>query len=189
MIAMSNVATNRDAAGTRRYMIRDCQSVIRRLRRQWKLSSKTDNGAPWCWERLSRLFLPLVLVTLLCGCNEDDERRRTVAADRAAEWSRITDPAHGADHLRSRILQNLKVGGPYIAIRTQGSDVQVIPASTPWTVRCDDIAGLSIAFTSNVTDASGGLVVQFSEARLNAEQCLEIALPIAKVLDAILAGR
>ena len=143
----------------------------------------------WCVETLSRLFLLLALVTLLCGCNQDDERRRTIAADRAEEWLRITDPVHGANHLRSRILQNLKVGGPYIAIRINDFDVQVIPAATPWTVRCDDIAGISIAFTSNVTDLSGGLVMQISEARPNSQQCLEIALPIAKVLDALLAGR
>src|SRR5947207_3171943 len=95
--------------------------------------SRTPIG---CWQSLSRLFLLLALVTLLCGCNQDDERRRTVVADRAAEWLRITDPAHGADHLRSRILRNLKVGGPYIAVRINDSDVQVIPAATPWTVRC-----------------------------------------------------
>ena len=141
-----------------------------------------------CWQSLSRLFLLLAPVTLLCGCNQDDERRRTIAADRAAELFRITDPVHGADQLRSRILQNLKVGGPYIAIRINDSDVQVIPAATPWTVRCDYIAGISIAFTSNVTDPSGGLVMQISEARPNSQQCLEIALPIAKVLDALLAG-
>ena len=142
-----------------------------------------------CWQSLSRLFLLLALVALLCGCNQDDERRRTIAADRAEEWLRITDPAHGADQLRSRILQNLKVGGPYIAIRINDSDVQVIPAATPWTVRCDHIAGISLAFTSNVTDPSGGLILQISEARPNSQQCLEVALPIAKVLDALLAGR
>jgi len=147
--------------------------------------SRTSVG---CWQGRSRLFLLLALGILLCGCNQDDDRQRTIAADRAAELSRITDPVHGADQIRRRIVQNLKVDGPYIAIRINDGDVQVISAATPWTVRCDYIAGISIAFTSNITDQSGGLVMQISEVRPDSQQCLEIALPIAKVLDAVLAG-
>ena len=79
--------------------------------------------------------------------------------------------------------------GLHIAVRIYGSEVQVIPASTPWAVRCDDIGGISIAFTPNVTDTTGGLVVQLSEARPHQTQCLDIALSTAKVLDAVLAGR
>ena len=130
------------------------------------------------------------VLAMLSDCRGDDERRRqTLAAERATELLRITDPAHGAEQLRSRILQNLKVSGPFVAVRIYHSDVQVIPSSTPWTVRCDEISGIAIAFTPNVTDTAGGLAMLLSESRPYQEQRLDIALSTAKVLDAILAGR
>jgi hypothetical protein len=67
-------------------------------------------------------------------------------------------------------------------------DVRAIPASTPWTVRCDPIMGLSIAFTTSLTELEGGFEIRLSEARLGKEQCLDLAMSTAKVLDAILAG-
>jgi hypothetical protein len=136
-----------------------------------------------------RAVVLLITMTMLCGCENDAERRRAIAADEDAELLRITDPAHGADELRKRILQNLKVSGPYMAIWVDDMEARAIPVSTPWTVRCDGFAGLSIAFTTNLTDRSGGLGIQLSEARPTKEQCLDIAISTAKVLDAILAGR
>jgi hypothetical protein len=128
-------------------------------------------------------------MAVLCGCKDDAERRRAMAADEDAELSRITDPAHGADELRKRILQNLKLSGPYMAIWVDDIEARAIPVSTPWTVRCDGFAGLFIAFTTNLTDLSGGLEIRLSEARLTKEQCLNISISTAKVLDAILVGR
>jgi hypothetical protein len=136
-----------------------------------------------------RVLILLITMTWLCGCENDSERRRAIAADEDAELFRITDPAHGADELRKRILQNLKLSGPYMAIWIEEMEARAIPVSTPWTVRCDGFAGLSIAFTTNLTDRSGGLGIQLSEARPTKEQCLDIAISTAKVLDAILAGR
>ena len=115
--------------------------------------------------------------------------RRAVATEQAAELLRITDSAKAADELRVRILQNLKLGGAYIAVIVHDTDVQVIPASTPWTVHCDPYAGISVEFISKGTDRPGGLVIQVSAARPNKEQCLEIALSTAKAVAAILAGR
>ncbi len=135
-----------------------------------------------------RIVAVLITMALLGGCNSDAERRRAVAADQEAELFRITDPAHGADELRKRILQNLKLSGPHIAIWLDEMEARAIPASTPWTVRCDRVFGLSIAFTTNLTDLSGGLGIRLSEAELTKEQCLDIAISTAKVLDAILAG-
>ena len=136
-----------------------------------------------------RVVTLLITMAVLCGCQDDAERRRAMAADQDAELFRITDPAHGADELRKRILQNLKLGGLYIAVWVDDTDARAIPATTPWTVRCDGFAGLSIAFTTNLTDLSGGLVMRLSEARRTKAQCLDIAMSTAKVLDAILAGR
>ena len=133
--------------------------------------------------------LLLIMLALLGGCENETERRRAIAADQDAELFRITDPAHGADELRKRILKNLKLSGPYIAIWVEEMEARAIPASTPWTVRCDGYAGISIALTTNLTDLSGGLVMRLSEARPTKEQCLDLAISTAKVLDAILAGR
>jgi hypothetical protein len=130
-----------------------------------------------------------VAISVLRTRDQEDDRRRVVATDQTAELLRITDPAQAAGELRSLILQNLKLSGPYIALTMHDTDVQVIPASTPWTVRCDGFAGISIAFTANVTDTSGGLVMQLSEARPNKTQCIEIGLASAKALGAILAGQ
>ena len=135
---------------------------------------------------LLALFLTLAL---LGGCEDDAERQRHIAAEQEAELSRLSDPAHGADELRKRLLQNLKLSDPYIAIWVDTWDARVIPASTPWTVRCDEISGLSIAFTTNLTDLTGGLGIRLSEARPNKEQCLDIAMSTAKILDAVLGGR
>src|SRR3954454_9870991 len=63
-----------------------------------------------------RVVAVLIMMALLGGCNNDAERRRAVAADQEAELLRITDPAHGADELRQRILQNLKLSGPHIVV-------------------------------------------------------------------------
>lgn len=136
-----------------------------------------------------RVVAVLITMALLGGCEDDAERQRAMAADQEAELFRITDPAHGADELRKRILQNLKVSGPYMAIWLDEMEVRAIPASTPWTVRCDEFAGLSIAFTTNLTDLSGGLGIRLSEARPTKAQCFDIAMSTAKVLDAILVGR
>ena len=136
-----------------------------------------------------RLLALLLTIALLGGCEDDAKRRRAIAADEDSELLRLTDPAHGFDELRKRLLQNIKLSDPYIAIWVDNMDVRVIPASTLWTVRCDQISGLSIAFTTNLTDLSGGLEMRLSEARPNKEQCLNIAMSTAKVLDAILAGR
>src|SRR5881394_2443371 len=121
----------------------------------------------------------LITMAMLCGCDNDAERRRAFAADQDAELFRITDPAHGADELRKRILQTLKVSGPYLAIWLDEMEARAIPASTPWTVRCDGFAGLSIAFTTNLTDLSGGLGIRLSEARPTKEQCLDISISAA----------
>ena len=130
-----------------------------------------------------------ITVAVLRGREADEARRRAFATDQAAELLRITDSAKAVDELRGRILQNLKLGGPYIAVIVHDTDVQVIPASTPWTVHCDPYAGISVEFISKVTDRPGGLVIQVSEARPTKEQCLEIALSTAKAVAAILAGR
>jgi len=131
----------------------------------------------------------LITVALLGGCEDDAERRRAMAADEDVELLRITNPAHGTDELRKRILQNLKLSDPYIAVWIDNMDARVIPISTPWTVRCDEINGLAIAFTINLTDLSGGLGLRLSEARPTKEQCLDLAISTAKILDAILVGR
>ena len=136
-----------------------------------------------------RIVAVLITMALLGGCEDDSERRRAMVADQDAELLRITDPAHGADELRKRILQNLKLSSPYIAIWVEEMEARAIPASTPWTVRCDGFTGLSIAFTTNLTDLSGGLVMRLSETRPTKEQCLDIAMSTAKVLDAIVVGR
>ena len=136
-----------------------------------------------------RLLALLLTIALLGGCEDDAKRRRAIEADEDSELLRLTDPAHGFDELRNRLLQNVKVSAPYIAIWVDNMDVRVIPASTPWTVRCDGFSGLSIAFTTNLTDLSGGLEMRLSEARPNKEQCLNIAMSTAKVLDALLNGR
>src|SRR3954467_9943568 len=107
--------------------------------------------------RVVAAVLITMAMALLGGCNNDAERRRAVAADQEAELLRITDPAHGADELRQRILQNLKLSGPHIVVWLDEMEARAIPASTPWTVRCDRIFGLSIAFTTNLTEPSGGL--------------------------------
>src|SRR3954447_11264 len=101
-----------------------------------------------------RVVAILITMALLGGCQDDADRRRAIAADEDAELFRLTDPAHGVDELRNRILQNLKLSGSSIAIWVDG-DARVIPASTPWTVRCDRYNGLSIAFTTNLTDLTG----------------------------------
>ena len=137
--------------------------------------------------RVVALFMTLAL---LSGCEDETARQRQAfAADHEAELLRLTDPAHGADELRKRILQNLKLSAPYIAIWVETMDARAIPVATPWTVRCDGISGLSIAFTTNLTDLAGGLGIQLSEARPTKEQCLDLAISTAKVLDVILAGR
>jgi hypothetical protein len=128
-------------------------------------------------------------MAVLGGCDNDAEQRRVIAADQDAELFRITDPAHGAEELRMRILQNLKLGGSHVAVWVDNTQAQAIPVSTPWTVRCDHYGGLSIAFTTNLTELTGGLEMRLSEARPSKAQCLEIAMTTAKVLDAILAGR
>ena len=133
----------------------------------------------------------LTTATLLGRCDDDRAaRQRAVEAiEHDVELFRLTDPAHGADELRRRILQNLKLSDPYIAIWVDGMDARAIPASTPWVIRCDTINGLAIAFTSNQPDEAGGLGIRLSEVRLNKAQCLDVAMATAKVLDAILAGR
>jgi hypothetical protein len=136
-----------------------------------------------------RMVTLLIAMALLLGCQDDTERRRAIAADENAELLRITDPAHGTDELRKRLLQNLKLSDRYIAILADNTDARVIPASTPWTVRCDEVSGLSIAFTTNLTDLAGGLEIRLSEARPKKEECLDIAISTAKALDAILASR
>jgi hypothetical protein len=136
-----------------------------------------------------RALAVLMTMALLGGCENDAERRRAMAADENAELLRITDPAHGADELRKRILQNLKLSSPYLAIWVDDMEARAIPVSTPWTVRCDGYAGVSIAFTTNLTDLSGGLVMRLSETRPTKAQCLDIAISTAKVLDAIVVGR
>src|SRR3954451_8075559 len=103
-----------------------------------------------------RVVALLITMVLLGGCEDDAERRRAIAAADDAELSRLTDPAHGADELSNRIMQNLKLSGSFIAIWVDGMDARVLPASTPWTVRCDKYNGLSIAFTTNLTDLAGG---------------------------------
>src|SRR5882757_4438672 len=114
-----------------------------------------------------RVVALVITMALLLGCQDDAERRRAVAADENAELLRITDPAHGTDELRKRILQNLKLSDPYVAILADNMDARVIPASTPWTVRCEEISGLSIAFTTNLTDLAGGLEIRLSDAQPN----------------------
>jgi len=131
----------------------------------------------------------LISLAVLTGCDNDAERRRIVAADQDAELFRITDPAHGADELRMRILQNLKLSSGYMAVWVDDMQAQAIPASTPWTVRCDRASGLSIAFTTSMTELTGGLEIRLSEARPSKAQCLDMAMSTATVLNAILAGR
>src|SRR4051794_39422824 len=110
-----------------------------------------------------RVVAFLMTMALLGGCESDAERRRAMVADEDAELARITDPAHGADELRKRILQNLRLSRPYIALWIDDMEARAIPASTPWTVRCDGFAGLSIAFTATLTDLSGGLGIRLLE--------------------------
>ena len=136
-----------------------------------------------------RVVALLIAMALLGGCDNDAERRRIIAADQDAELFRITDPAHGAEELRMRILRNLKLGGSYMAIWVFDTDARAVPIATPWTVRCDRYSGLSIAFTTNLTELSGGLEIRLSEAHPTKEQCLDMAISTAKVLHAILAGR
>src|SRR4051812_13170471 len=114
-----------------------------------------------------RVVALLISIALLGGCDDDAERRRHTVAEQDAELSRLSDPVHGADELRRQLLQNLRLSDPYIAIWVNGWDVRVIPASTPWTVRCDQISGLSIAFTTTLTEYAGGLEMRLSETRPN----------------------
>ena len=136
-----------------------------------------------------RLLALFITLALLGGCEDEAERRRVRVAEEHTELLRLNDPAHAYNELRKRILQNLKLSTPHIAIWVNNMDARVIPASTPWTVRCDEISGLSIAFTTSLTDWAGGLEMRLTEARPNKEQCLDLAVATAKVLDAILAGR
>src|SRR4051794_28172869 len=122
-----------------------------------------------------RVVALLITLALLGGCDDDAERRRAIAAADDAELFRLTDPAHGADELRNRILRNLKLSSPYIAVWIDG-DARVIPTSTPWTVRCDRYNGLSIAFTTSMTNLGGGFGIKLSDAPPNKAQCLDIAM-------------
>ena len=137
-----------------------------------------------------RVLALLIVAALLGGCEDDAaKRRQAFAADQEAELLRLTDPAHASDELRKRLLQNLRLSGPYTAVWVHNGYARVIPVATPWTIRCDDISGLSIAFKADLTDLWDGLEMQLSEARFNKEQCLSIAIATAKVLGGILSGR
>ncbi len=76
-----------------------------------------------------------------------------------------------------------------MAIWAFDTQAQAIPVSTPWTVRCDRYGGLAIAFTTNLTELSGGLEIRLSEAQPSKAQCLDMAISTAMVLRAILGGR
>jgi hypothetical protein len=154
------------------------------------LKGNSRRGAPILrLATLLHLLAPMAVAGLLWRGDKVEERRGPVVADQDAELLRINDPVNGTDRLRHRILQNLKVESSYVAITIFDSEVHVIPASTPWTVRCNDISGISIAFLLNGSDPSGGLVLQLSDARPNKEQCLEIALSTANLLATLIPGR
>jgi hypothetical protein len=164
---------------------RESRSKTRRL----TVIGTQRGGAPvWRLAMLLHLLAPIAVAGLLWRGDNVEQRRGPVVTDQDAELLRINDPVNGADRLRRLILQKLKVENPYVAVTIFDSEVQVIPASTPWTVRCGDSAGIAIAFTTNGTEPSGGLIVQLSDARPNKEQCLDIALSTAKLVETVLAG-
>jgi hypothetical protein len=152
------------------------------------VGNRQRGASVWRLGLLLHLIAPFAVASVLWRGEKVEERRATILADRDAEFARIFDSAHGSDRMRSLILHSLKVAPPYVAVTT-ASEVHVIPASTPWTIRCDDISGISIAFIANAADLSGGPVLQLSGARPNKEQCLDIGLSLAKLLETILAGR
>jgi hypothetical protein len=153
------------------------------------IGNNRGGGPMWRLSLLLHLLAPIVVAGLLWRGDNVEERRGPVVTDQDAELLRTNDPVNGGDRLRRLILQKLKVESPYVAVTIFDSEVQVIPASTPWTVHCGDSAGIAIAFTTNVTEPSGGLIVQLSDARPNKEQCLDIALSTAKLVEIVLAGR
>ena len=131
-----------------------------------------------------RMLALLITMALLGGCDDDAERRRHIVAEQDAELLRLSDPAHGSDEIRKRVLENLKLSNPYVAIWVHSMYARVIPVATPWTVRCDDMSGLSIAFKTDLTELWDGLEMRLSEARPSKDVRSDIVMSTAKVLDA-----
>ncbi len=103
----------------------------------------------------------------------------------------LADPTRGPAEVRRRLQTKIKVQSGFAAVQPYLStdDVQVIPTSTPWTIRCNDGYGLVIAFMPDVTAETGGLLVQIAPVRASADECVAMSLMAATALRELLAER
>jgi hypothetical protein len=151
-------------------------------------ATKNRRWPVWCWAILLHVVAQMAVVGFLYRRETAEETRRTVLVNRDGELQRIADPATASNELRRRLLQTLKVAGPYVAITVDGDEVHAIPVATPWVVRCDPFGGIAVAFSPAGTDPSNKLEMRLSNVRPNKEQCLDIALSTARLLQTILDG-
>jgi hypothetical protein len=126
---------------------------------------------------------------MLTSCDDDADRRRHLASERAKEeLTLLTNMVVAGPEIARRIRERIQSDGSVIIIKNELlSSFHAMPSNVPWMASCSE-AGLSITLGSG-GESGAGVELTLSDAYLEEQTCKElVALTAAKVLE-ILAGK